>query len=101
MFRTRTCMRAVPRARMRSRLVRVARATARIACACDIHHFATVLSYPRCELRAMRAYTRAQHDRVHDREAGKTERNNEPNVNGAPNVNFMRARNVEMLDVPL
>jgi hypothetical protein len=30
-----------------------------------------------------------------------TERNNEPNVNGAANVNFMRTRNVEMLDVPL
>ena len=49
----------------------------------------------------MRAYTRARHDRVHDREAGKTERNNDPKCDGAANMNFVHTREVEVLDVPL
>jgi hypothetical protein len=69
--------------------------------ACDIHHFAQALSYPRCEVRA-RARMRVQHDQVHDRKAGNTKNATTKQAhNGSSNVSVMHARNVEMLDVPL
>jgi len=50
------CVRVTTRAHVFAVPSRV-HTNARMVCACDIHHIATALSYPRCELR-VRARTR-------------------------------------------
>jgi hypothetical protein len=88
----------------RSHVVRgswMVRAPARTPSACDIHHFATALSYPPCELRA-RARTHVLSTIEYTIEKRVTlERNNSRTQDGMSNMNFVRARDVEMLDVPL
>ena len=68
---------------------------------CDIHHFATALSYPRCEWR-VRARTHVLSTIEYTIEKRVTlERNKERNVQRSSNMNFVRTRDFEMLDVPL
>jgi hypothetical protein len=73
-----------------------------------IHHFARVLSYPRSRVAPSRAHASARHDQTVDRTSieSKIEKRVRQNATTSENVcrcvdvNFVRQRDVEMLDVP-